>query len=158
LQILVVESGLNNRDNPILTTPAFAWTNLVTPDSPFFDHYTSVPSDYLNGRAAVVDCGRVLGGGSSVNLMMYNRPAASDLNDWNTDGWSFEDLELLYKKVGRMTITLTKSLRLIGLKKGMKIMVMMGQFKFLMVALEAMLLLIFLLLPKLITELIALLT
>jgi alcohol oxidase len=99
LQILVVESGLNNRDNPILMTPAFAWTNFGTPNSPFFDHYASAPSDYLNGRSAVVDCGRVLGGGSSVNLMMYNRPAASDLDDWNTDGWSFADLKPLFKKV-----------------------------------------------------------
>ena len=99
LQVLVVESGLNNRDNPLLTTPALAGTNLVTPDSPFFDHYVSAPSDHLNGRSAVVDCGRVLGGGSSVNLMMYNRPAASDFDDWNTEGWSFTDLKPLFKKV-----------------------------------------------------------
>ena len=100
MQILIIEGGLNNRDNPILTTPAFAWANVAARDnSPFFDHYVSAPSDHLNGRAVVVDCGRVLGGGSSINLMMYNRPAASDLDDWNTDGWSFTDLKPLFKKV-----------------------------------------------------------
>ena len=98
LQVLVVESGLNNED-PRITTPAYAYANIGTPDSPFFDHYTSAPSEFLNGRQAVVDCGRVLGGGSSVNLMMYSRPAASDIDDWNTEGWSFKDMKPLFKKV-----------------------------------------------------------
>lgn len=88
MQVLIVESGLNNRDDPNITPPAY------------FDQYISTPSDYVEGgRNVVVQSGRILGGGSSVNLMMYSRPVASDIDDWNTEGWSFDELEPLYKKV-----------------------------------------------------------
>jgi alcohol oxidase len=98
LQIVIVESGLTN-DSPNITTPGYAFDNLGQPDSPYFDLYVSNPSEYVNGREVVVQTGRILGGGSSVNLMMYSRPAASDIDDWDTEGWSFNDLEPLYKKV-----------------------------------------------------------
>lgn len=52
----------------------------------------------MNGRNISVQSGRVLGGGSSVNFMMYSRPAASDIDDWNTPGWSFNEMEPLFKK------------------------------------------------------------
>jgi alcohol oxidase len=31
--------------------------------------------------------------------MMYNRASASDYDDWNVEGWSFDDLKPLLKKV-----------------------------------------------------------
>lgn len=43
--------------------------------------------------------GNVLGGGSSVNFMMYTRGSKSDYDDWKTQGWGFEGLKPLFKKV-----------------------------------------------------------
>ena len=40
-----------------------------------------------------------MGGGSSINAMMYTRASASDYDDWNMEGWSFRDLRPLFKKV-----------------------------------------------------------
>ena len=47
----------------------------------------------------MVTCGNILGGGSSVNFMMYTRASASDYDAWNTEGWGFQDLLPLLKKV-----------------------------------------------------------
>ncbi|KAF9563188.1 hypothetical protein CPC08DRAFT_334488 [Agrocybe pediades] len=50
----------------------------------------------------VVPSGRALGGGSSVNFMMYMRPAPSDYVDWETNhgnkGWGSKELIPLLKK------------------------------------------------------------
>jgi choline dehydrogenase-like flavoprotein len=129
LEILVVEAGFGN-DNALLTTPAYAWTNLANTSSPFYDHYVSAPSEFLNGREVVVDTGRVLGGGSSVNIMMYARPAASDLDDWNTEGWSFVDLKPFFKKVHGLNDRVIVSSRLTGSKEAIIIMAMKAPFRF----------------------------
>jgi choline dehydrogenase-like flavoprotein len=132
LDVLIVEAGLNNND-PILTTPAFAFDNLDNPDSPYFDQYVATPNANVNGRSLVVQAGRVLGGGSSVNLMMYARPAASDIDDWNTEGWSFEEVEPLYKKVCKPRTALIGSLRLTTSQRARKTMDIADPFKYLMV-------------------------
>ena len=40
-------------------------------DSKTASFYYSRPSEYLDGRRAIVPCAHVLGGGSSINFMMY---------------------------------------------------------------------------------------
>jgi choline dehydrogenase-like flavoprotein len=54
-------------------------------------------SSHLANREIVVSCGNVLGGGSSVNAMIYSRPQRSDFDAWNTLGWSTDDM-LPYSK------------------------------------------------------------
>jgi choline dehydrogenase-like flavoprotein len=49
-------------------------------------------SKYLNGRQALVGNGGILGGGSSVNYMMYSRAQAIDFDNWNTPGWAAKDM------------------------------------------------------------------
>lgn len=53
----------------------------------------------MNGNAAVVPCGGVLGGGSSINVLMYTRPQRLDFDSWKTPGWTAEDMLPLLKKV-----------------------------------------------------------
>ena len=148
----LAKAGFGN-DDPLLTTPAYAWTNLASASSPYYDHYVSAPSEFLNGREVVVDTGRALGGGSSVNIMMYARPAASDLDDWNTEGWAFENLKPFFKKVHSLNAEVSVSSRLTGSKKVMIIMAIMAQFRFHMEVQGAILLEISLLLPNDIREL-----
>ncbi|KAG9086545.1 hypothetical protein FS749_003573 [Ceratobasidium sp. UAMH 11750] len=52
----------------------------------------------MNGRSPLLIAGQMLGGGSSVNSMMYSRASASDFDDWNTPGWSAADLVPLLRK------------------------------------------------------------
>ena len=47
-------------------------------DSKTASFYKSRPSKHLAGRAATVPCAHILGGGSSINFMMYTRASASD--------------------------------------------------------------------------------
>lgn len=47
-------------------------------DSKTASFYKSRPSKWLGGRAATVPCAHILGGGSSINFMMYTRASASD--------------------------------------------------------------------------------
>lgn len=57
---------------------------------------TSEPDPTLDGRDFVVPQGRVLGGGSSVNGMIYMRGQAADYDGWardhGCDGWSYDDV------------------------------------------------------------------
>lgn len=36
--------------------------------------------------------GGVLGGGSSINFMMYTRAQGVDFDSWNTEGWTAKDM------------------------------------------------------------------
>ena len=56
----------------------------------------SEPDPTLDDRPFVVPQGRVLGGGSSVNGMIYMRGQAQDYDDWATEhgceGWAYDDV------------------------------------------------------------------
>jgi alcohol oxidase len=46
-----------------------------------------------------VPCGGTLGGGSSINFMMYTRAQRSDFDSWNTPGWSAQEMWPYLKKL-----------------------------------------------------------
>ena len=55
----------------------------------------------MGGRTVAVPQGRVLGGSSSVNGMVYNRGQAADFDSWaqmGNRGWGFEDLLPYFKR------------------------------------------------------------
>ncbi len=72
LKILLVEGGRNNFQDPTVTNPAVYLSHLA-PDSKTAIFYKSKKSEHLNGREAIVPMGGLLGGGSSINFMMYTR-------------------------------------------------------------------------------------
>lgn len=61
--------------------------------------YEANAEEALNGRKAIVPAGGMLGGGSSINFMMYTRAQGVDFDDWETEGWSAKDLLPLMKRV-----------------------------------------------------------
>lgn len=64
--------------------------------------YTTVPQAQLNDRRIPYTRGRVLGGSSSVNGMLYLRGNAANYDAWSAlgcVGWSFEDILPFYKKL-----------------------------------------------------------
>lgn len=84
----------------MLTHPAFLMSGLV-PDNKYNLYYKANKSEDLAGRELVVPSGGVLGGGSSVNLMVYTRAQRSDYDSWVMPGWSADEMMLYMKKVIR---------------------------------------------------------
>ena len=64
--------------------------------------FSTAPQSNLNGRRITYPRGKVVGGSSSVNGMIYLRGNIENYNDWaarGCDGWSFEDVLPFYKKL-----------------------------------------------------------
>ncbi|KAH9971399.1 alcohol oxidase-like protein [Lactifluus volemus] len=101
LSILVLEAGPLTYDNPVHKQPAL-YPNHLAPGSRTVRVHTSRQSTALGGRSVMVPCGQCLGGGGSVNFMMYTRASASDYDDWETKyrnpGWGSKDLIPLLRK------------------------------------------------------------
>jgi choline dehydrogenase len=54
--------------------------------------YHSAPEHECDGRRITLPRGRVLGGSSSINAMVYIRGNRRDYDDWGISGWSYDDL------------------------------------------------------------------
>src|SRR4051812_14374722 len=63
--------------------------------------FETVPQKGLNGRRGYQPRGKVLGGSSSVNAMVYMRGHRSDYDHWaaqGNPGWGFDDVLPYFKK------------------------------------------------------------
>ena len=63
--------------------------------------YVSAPQSHLNGRSIPLPRGRVLGGCSSINGMVYFRGHPRDFDDWaaaGAAGWSYADVLPYFKR------------------------------------------------------------
>ena len=64
--------------------------------------YRSEPEPHLNGRRLACPRGKVIGGSSSINGMVYVRGHAMDFDHWaesGADGWSYADVLPYYKRM-----------------------------------------------------------
>jgi choline dehydrogenase len=64
--------------------------------------FTTVPQPHMNGRSIPYTRGKVLGGSSSVNGMLYLRGHRENYDGWAASGctgWSFEEILPFYKKL-----------------------------------------------------------
>lgn len=103
-RVLLFERG-PAKPNPIMNFPA-GYMKFLAKDTYLALHKTK-PQPQLGGRGPVVPQGRVLGGGSTVNAMVYMRGQAADFDLWNelitppgsnNDGsWSYRDLLPYFK-------------------------------------------------------------
>ena len=103
-RVLMLERG-PRKANPILHFPA-GYMKFLAKDSYLSMHQTK-PQEQLNGRGPIVPQGKVLGGGSTVNAMVYMRGQAADYDRWNdavtapgtnNDGsWSYRDILPYFK-------------------------------------------------------------
>jgi choline dehydrogenase-like flavoprotein len=63
--------------------------------------YATAPEDGCNGRMMYLPRGKVLGGSSSINAMVYIRGAREDYDAWRdagNPGWGYDDLLPLFKR------------------------------------------------------------
>lgn len=89
--VALIEEGPSDR-HPFVRMPG-AFVRLIGTDRTFL--YRGEPQDELLGRAPIIPQGRMLGGGSSVNAMVYVRGQPQDYDGWAANGcagWSWADV------------------------------------------------------------------
>ncbi len=97
-RVLLVEAGPADRSWRIQMPSAVG--SLLANDR-FNWNYVSDPEPYLDGRRLTHPRGRVLGGSSSINGMVYIRGHALDYDGWaarGLSGWSYADVLPYFKR------------------------------------------------------------
>ena len=102
-KVALIERGKVDK-NPWIHIPATFFKAIQSENT---DAQVSEPDPSLENRPFVVPQGRVLGGGSSVNGMIYMRGQARDYDDWDErfgcDGWRYDDVLPVFRRQERNT-------------------------------------------------------
>ena len=101
IRVLLVEAGPQDRSWRIDMPSAVG--SLLCSDR-FNWNYVSDPEPYLDGRRLTHPRGRVLGGSSSINGMVYIRGHAGDYDGWaesGLSGWGYADVLPYFKRAER---------------------------------------------------------
>ncbi|MEI9980896.1 MAG: GMC family oxidoreductase N-terminal domain-containing protein [Edaphobacter sp.] len=99
VSVLLLEAG--GSDDVPSVMEAVQWPQNV--GSKLDWSFSSVPQSHLKGRSMPLSMGKVLGGGSSINVMTYSR---GHKNDWDffasesgDAAWSYESVLSLYRRI-----------------------------------------------------------
>ncbi|KAJ3554276.1 hypothetical protein NM688_g3197 [Phlebia brevispora] len=91
VSVLVLEAGEPNLNDPLIMNCGYytaGWGN------PKYDWYfMTAPQKYMNGRMCQWTSGKVLGGGSALNFLVWSKPQASDVDAWEklgNPGWNWQ--------------------------------------------------------------------
>jgi choline dehydrogenase len=100
VRVLLLEAG-GRDENPAIHDPGRfheLWLSEVD------WAYETVPQVHANGRRLAWPRGRVLGGSSCLNAMVWVRGAPEDFDTWaylGADGWSWDDVRPVYERIER---------------------------------------------------------
>ena len=98
ISVALIEAGGQDR-SPWIHIPVGYFKTM---GNPAFDWcYETQPDSGLNGRAINWPRGKVLGGSSSINGLLYVRGQPQDFNQWRqlgNSGWSWEDVLPYFKR------------------------------------------------------------
>jgi choline dehydrogenase len=101
VSVCLLEAG-GKDNNPYIRMPA-GFVKTLYGEGLYWPFQTA-PSDSINGRQVRIPQGRVLGGSSSINGMVYNRGQRADFDTWaqfGNQGWGFDDLIPYFKRSER---------------------------------------------------------
>jgi choline dehydrogenase len=87
VRVLVLEAGGADRKTEIRIPAAFS--KLFRSEVDWA--YDSEPEDGLDGRRIYLPRGKVIGGSSSINSMIYQRGDRADFDAWG-DGWAYDEV------------------------------------------------------------------
>jgi choline dehydrogenase len=97
--VIVIEYG-GTDVGPLIQMPAALSYPM---NMPLYDWgYSTEPEPYLDGRSLVTPRGKVVGGSSSINGMVYVRGHAKDFDYWDESGakgWAYKDVLPYYKRM-----------------------------------------------------------
>ena len=100
-KVVLIEPGPDDRDNPNVTDPLNRNENANTP----IDWaYESTPQSRLDNRSTEFTAGKIVGGTSMINGMMYIRTAKPEIEGWErlgAKGWNWDTLWPYYKAIER---------------------------------------------------------
>jgi choline dehydrogenase len=102
-RVLLIEAGPRDR-NPWIHIP-IGYAKLFN-DRRLNWSYSSEPEPHLNGRRIFNPRGKVLGGSSSINGLVYIRGQREDFDAWQeagNTGWGFDDLLPYFKRAENQT-------------------------------------------------------
>ena len=103
ISVCLLEAGYSDKSlfiqTPAAVLPVMRGTPLL--GGKYNWQFKTSPQSGLNGRQGYQPRGRVLGGSSSINAMIYIRGHQSDYDDWaemGNEGWGFNDVLPYFKK------------------------------------------------------------
>ncbi|PZU39565.1 MAG: glucose-methanol-choline oxidoreductase [Microbacterium sp.] len=97
-RVLLVEAGPDHRGVREILDAA-RWDAMI--GGPFDYGYRARPTDHVLGRAVAMPRGRVLGGSSSTNAMLWYRGHRADYDAWadaGATGWSYDELLPFFRR------------------------------------------------------------
>lgn len=98
-KVLLLEAGQDNQQESVNQMPAGAVNLVGDPQNDWC--FSSEPETYLDNRQIALPSGKMLGGSSGLNDMIYLRGNRSDYDEWarlGNKGWSYKDVLPYFKK------------------------------------------------------------
>jgi choline dehydrogenase len=98
LRVLLIEAG-RRKGGALMAVPGAIFRVAFDPRNGW--NYMTEPQAALNGRALPLIQAKVLGGGSSINGMVYSRGFARDFDNWRdlgADGWGYDDVLPFFRR------------------------------------------------------------
>jgi choline dehydrogenase len=99
VSILLLEAG-GSDDVPEIMDP-LRWPALRRGEHDW--SFSAMPNPRLNGRAIPMSMGKVLGGGSSINVMVWSRGHQADWDyfaaEAGDDGWNYRSVLQIYRRI-----------------------------------------------------------
>ncbi|MDB5397305.1 MAG: glucose-methanol-choline oxidoreductase [Rhodospirillales bacterium] len=98
VKVLLIEAGRSD-NSPLIRAPGGLLPIMM--GGLYSWKYQTVPQAHLNDRVLYSPRGKVLGGSSSINGMVYCRGTRSDYDGWaaaGNDGWAYDDVMPYFKR------------------------------------------------------------
>ncbi|KAF7439948.1 hypothetical protein PC9H_000285 [Pleurotus ostreatus] len=96
VRVLVIEAGRSDNGTDVANIRIPFNAPIATPGTPFDWNYTTVNQGFLNNQPEAYPRGKVLGGTSTTNYLVYTRGASNDYDRLATvagdDGWTWDNL------------------------------------------------------------------
>lgn len=97
--VLVLEAGETDQIDAVLNP--LMWSTNILSERDW--GYKAEPSDSVNGRSLILPMGKVVGGGSSINVMIWARGHKNDFDFWaaetGEDAWNYDNVLNIYKRI-----------------------------------------------------------
>ncbi|TBU46490.1 GMC oxidoreductase [Dichomitus squalens] len=98
VSVLLVEAGKSHEGNLFSRIP-LAWNKLLKSDADW--NYDTAPQETIHGRTVYWPRGKILGGTSSINAMIYHQCPPDDFDAWErrgATGWGYANLKHYFEK------------------------------------------------------------
>ncbi|KAH8807221.1 hypothetical protein F5884DRAFT_880018 [Xylogone sp. PMI_703] len=102
VKVLVIEAGPLDKGENFIYVPGFR-----NPSPYFWPNLNTQPQTELNNQVIPLYCGKVVGGGSTVNSMVFLRATSGDFDAWESlgnRGWGWNEMLQYYKKSENFTL------------------------------------------------------